>query len=101
MPLMDKVNVVSYFDRKSYFYPDSPSAYQITQLYRPVVESGELYIDLKGGGRKRVGISQAHLEADAGKSIHDGDISKVDLNRAGTPLMEIVSSPDMRSADER
>jgi len=95
-----KVNEISYFDRKSYFYPDSPSAYQITQLYKPVVKDGELFIDLKGGTKKRVGINQAHLEADAGKNIHDGEISKVDLNRAGTPLMEIVSAPDLRSADE-
>ncbi len=86
--------------RKSYFYPDSPSAYQITQLYKPVVKDGELFIDLKDGTKKRVAITQAHLEADAGKNIHDGDISKVDLNRAGTPLMEIVSAPDLRGADE-
>ena len=94
------VNHISNFDRKSYFYPDSPSAYQITQLYRAVVQNGELFIDLEDGTKKRVGITQAHLEADAGKNIHDGDISKVDLNRAGTPLMEIVSEPDMRSANE-
>ncbi len=94
------VNHISNFDRKSYFYPDSPSAYQITQLYRPIVQNGELFIDLKDGSKKRIGITQAHLEADAGKNIHDGNISKVDLNRAGTPLMEIVSEADMRSADE-
>ncbi len=94
------VNHISNFDRKSYFYPDSPSAYQITQLYRAVVQNGELFIDLDNGTKKRIGITQAHLEADAGKNIHDGDISKVDLNRAGTPLMEIVSEPDMRSASE-
>jgi len=94
------VNKISYFDRKSYFYPDSPSAYQITQLYRPIVKDGELFIDLDDGTKKRIGINQAHLEADAGKNIHDGEISKVDLNRAGTPLMEIVSAPDLRSADE-
>ena len=94
------VNHISNFDRKSYFYPDSPSAYQITQLYRPIVQNGGLFIDLKDGSKKRIGITQAHLEADAGKNIHDGNISKVDLNRAGTPLMEIVSEADMRSADE-
>ena len=94
------VNHISNFDRKSYFYPDSPSAYQITQLYRAIVQNGELFIDLDDGTKKRVGITQAHLEADAGKNIHDGDISKIDLNRAGTPLMEIVSEPDMRSANE-
>ena len=94
------VNHISNFDRKSYFYPDSPSAYQITQLYRAIVQDGELFIDLDNGNKKRIGIIQAHLEADAGKNIHDGDISKVDLNRAGTPLMEIVSQADMRSASE-
>ena len=94
------INKVSYFDRKSYFYPDSPSAYQITQLYTPVVEHGRLRIDLEDGSHKTVRINRAHIEADAGKNIHDGDISKVDLNRAGTPLLEIVSEPDMRSAEE-
>lgn len=94
------VNKTSYFDRKSYFYPDSPSAYQITQLYTPVVEHGELEIDFEDGSHKTIRINRAHIEADAGKNIHDGDISKVDLNRAGTPLLEIVSEPDMRSAEE-
>ncbi|MBU0632278.1 Asp-tRNA(Asn)/Glu-tRNA(Gln) amidotransferase subunit GatB [bacterium] len=94
------INRTSYFDRKSYFYPDSPSAYQITQLYTPVVEHGKLEIDFEDGSKKIIGINRAHIEADAGKNIHDGDISKVDLNRAGTPLLEIVSEPDMRSADE-
>jgi len=94
------VNHSSNFDRKSYFYPDSPLAYQITQLHKAVVQKGEIFIDLADGTQKRVGMTQAHLEADAGKNIHDGAISKVDLNRAGTPLLEIVSEPDMRSADE-
>jgi aspartyl-tRNA(Asn)/glutamyl-tRNA(Gln) amidotransferase subunit B len=94
------VNLNSKFDRKSYFYPDSPSAYQITQLYKAIVQNGEIFIDLEDGTQKRVGIIQAHLEADAGKNIHDGNISKVDLNRAGTPLLEIVSQPDMRNANE-
>ena len=94
------INKVSYFDRKSYFYPDSPSAYQITQLYTPVIEHGKLRIDLEEGSHKIVRINRAHIEADAGKNIHDGEISKVDLNRAGTPLLEIVSEPDMRSAEE-
>ena len=84
------------FFRKNYFYPDSPSAYQISQLYQPIVENG--FIELDSG--KKVKIDRAHLEADAGKNIHDGDISKVDLNRAGTPLLEIVSEPDMRSSEE-
>ncbi|HFS85277.1 MAG TPA: Asp-tRNA(Asn)/Glu-tRNA(Gln) amidotransferase subunit GatB [Epsilonproteobacteria bacterium] len=90
----------SNFDRKSYFYPDSPMAYQITQLHNAIVQNGELSIDLDDGSQKRVSITQAHLEADAGKNIHEGDHSKVDLNRAGTPLLEIVSGPDMRSAEE-
>jgi aspartyl-tRNA(Asn)/glutamyl-tRNA(Gln) amidotransferase subunit B len=94
------INRTSYFDRKSYFYPDSPSAYQITQLYTPVVEHGKLRIDFEDGTHKTIRINRAHIEADAGKNIHDGDISKVDLNRAGTPLLEIVSEPDMRSAEE-
>lgn len=94
------VNHSSNFDRKSYFYPDSPSAYQITQLHKAIVQNGELFIDMENGEQKRVSITQAHLEADAGKNIHDGNHSKVDLNRAGTPLMEIVSGPDMRSSDE-
>ncbi len=94
------INRTSYFDRKSYFYPDSPSAYQITQLYTPVVEHGKLQIDFEDGSHKIIRINRAHIEADAGKNMHDGPISKVDLNRAGTPLLEIVSEPDLRSADE-
>ncbi len=94
------INQVSYFDRKSYFYPDSPSAYQITQLYTPVVEHGKLRIDFEDGSNKTIRINRAHIEADAGKNIHEGDISKVDLNRAGTPLLEIVSEPDMRNSEE-
>lgn len=95
-----KINQTSYFDRKSYFYPDSPSAYQITQFYTPIVEHGKLRIDFEDGSHKTIRINRAHIEADAGKNIHDGPISKVDLNRAGTPLLEIVSEPDMRSAEE-
>ncbi|WP_373030829.1 Asp-tRNA(Asn)/Glu-tRNA(Gln) amidotransferase subunit GatB, partial [Sulfurovum sp.] len=94
------VNHSSIFDRKSYFYPDSPSAYQITQLTKAIVQKGEVFIDLADGTQKRIGMTQAHLEADAGKNMHEGDHSKVDLNRAGTPLLEIVSDPDMRSSDE-
>jgi len=94
------VNHTSNFDRKSYFYPDSPSAYQITQLTKAIVQKGEVFIDLADGTQKRIGMTQAHLEADAGKNIHESDYSKVDLNRAGTPLLEIVSDPDMRSSDE-
>jgi aspartyl-tRNA(Asn)/glutamyl-tRNA(Gln) amidotransferase subunit B len=94
------INRTSFFDRKSYFYPDSPSAYQITQLYTPVVEHGHLEIDFEDGSHKTIRINRAHIEADAGKNIHEGEYSKVDLNRAGTPLLEIVSEPDMRSAEE-
>jgi aspartyl-tRNA(Asn)/glutamyl-tRNA(Gln) amidotransferase subunit B len=94
------INRTSFFDRKSYFYPDSPSAYQITQLYTPVVEHGKLQIDFDDGSHKMIRINRAHIEADAGKNIHEGDISKVDLNRAGTPLLEIVSEPDMCNEDE-
>ncbi len=95
-----KINKTSYFDRKSYFYPDSPLAYQITQLYTPVLEHGELRIDFEDGTHKNIRVNRAHIEADAGKNIHEGAISKVDLNRAGTPLLEIVSEPDLSSADE-
>lgn len=94
------VNKRSIFNRKSYFYPDSPMAYQISQFDIPIVGEGALHIDFDDGTTKEIGITRAHLEADAGKSMHEGVLSKVDLNRAGTPLLEIVSEPDMRSADE-
>ena len=94
------INRTSFFDRKSYFYPDSPTAYQITQLYTPIVEHGNLTVDFEDGSQKTIRINRAHIESDAGKNIHEGPISKVDLNRAGTPLVEIVSEPDMRSAEE-
>ncbi len=90
----------SIFNRKNYFYPDLPKGYQISQFEIPIVEGGELHIDFDDGSSKRIGITRAHLEEDAGKSIHEGAESKVDLNRAGTPLLEIVSDPDMRSSDE-
>ena len=93
------VNQKSMFDRKNYFYPDLPKAYQISQWTIPIVERGELIIDA-GKGEKRVGITRAHLEEDAGKNTHGATSSFVDLNRAGTPLLEIVSEPDMRSSDE-
>ena len=94
------VNKKSIFNRKSYFYPDSPMAYQISQFDIPIVGAGELFIDLEDGSTKKIGITRAHLEADAGKNMHEGAVSKVDLNRAGTPLLEIVSDPDMRSSEE-
>ncbi|NPA73275.1 MAG: Asp-tRNA(Asn)/Glu-tRNA(Gln) amidotransferase subunit GatB [Epsilonproteobacteria bacterium] len=94
------VHQKSVFNRKNYFYPDLPKGYQISQFEIPIVENGELYIDFKDGTKKRIGITRAHLEEDAGKNIHEDGYSKVDLNRAGTPLLEIVSEPDIRSIEE-
>lgn len=92
----------SVFARKNYFYPDLPKGYQISQLELPIVEHGEIHIIGVDGVEKRIGITRAHLEEDAGKSIHEGlDASSgIDLNRAGTPLLEIVSEPDLRSAKD-
>jgi aspartyl-tRNA(Asn)/glutamyl-tRNA(Gln) amidotransferase subunit B len=92
----------SVFARKNYFYPDLPKGYQISQYELPIVEHGELFISDDDGNEKRIGITRAHLEEDAGKSTHEGlgEFSGIDLNRAGTPLLEIVSEPDMRSAKE-
>jgi aspartyl-tRNA(Asn)/glutamyl-tRNA(Gln) amidotransferase subunit B len=92
----------SVFARKNYFYPDLPKGYQISQYELPIVEHGELFITDADGNDKRIGITRAHLEEDAGKSIHEGldTSSGIDLNRAGTPLLEIVSEPDIRSAKE-
>ena len=98
--LNSKINQVSIFNRKNYFYPDLPTGYQISQLEIPVVGLGELTIDFPDGRSKTIGVTRAHLENDAGKNIHSGNHSQVDLNRAGTPLLEIVSEPDMRSAEE-
>src|SRR5262245_42518117 len=92
----------SVFARKNYFYPDLPKGYQISQYELPIVQHGTLEIVLDDGARKTVGITRAHLEEDAGKSLHEDfhGLSGMDLNRAGTPLLEIVSEPDMRSAKE-
>jgi aspartyl-tRNA(Asn)/glutamyl-tRNA(Gln) amidotransferase subunit B len=92
----------SVFARKNYFYPDLPKGYQISQYELPVVHGGKLEIVLEDGTRKTIGITRAHLEEDAGKSLHEDfhGLSGIDLNRAGTPLLEIVSEPDMRSAKE-
>ena len=92
----------SVFARKNYFYPDLPKGYQISQYELPVVQKGQLTIDLDDGTSKVIGITRAHLEEDAGKSLHEDfhGLSGIDLNRAGTPLLEIVSEPDMRSAKE-
>lgn len=98
--LKSKINQKSIFNRKNYFYPDLPSGYQISQFEVPVVGLGELTIDFPDGRQKTIGVTRAHLENDAGKNIHSGNASQVDLNRAGTPLLEIVSEPDMRSAEE-
>ena len=90
------------FARKHYFYPDLPKGYQISQFELPIVEHGHVDIELKDGSTKRIGVTRAHLEEDAGKSMHEGfgTGSGIDLNRAGTPLIEIVSEPDIRSAAE-
>ena len=92
----------SVFARKNYFYPDLPKGYQISQYELPVVQKGQLTIDLEDGTSKVIGITRAHLEEDAGKSLHEDfhGLSGIDLNRAGTPLLEIVSEPDLRSAKE-
>lgn len=90
------------FDRKNYFYPDNPQNYQISQLYLPICRNGGVEIETEEGGTKTVGIHEIHMEEDAGKLIHDEweDCSLVDYNRSGVPLIEIVSEPDMRSAEE-
>jgi aspartyl-tRNA(Asn)/glutamyl-tRNA(Gln) amidotransferase subunit B len=100
--LKAKINRRSSFDRKNYFYPDLPQGYQISQYKSPIVGEGEIQVDLTPDHSIRVGIERLHLEQDAGKSLHDQSptMSFVDLNRSGVALMEIVSKPDLRSADE-
>ncbi len=97
-----RINLRSVFDRKNYFFPDLPAGYQISQYKDPIVGEGEVEVDLEGGVTRKIGIERLHLEQDAGKSLHDQHPSQtyVDLNRSGVALMEIVSRPDMRSADE-
>ena len=97
-----QINKRSIFDRKNYFYPDLPQGYQISQFTQPIVGKGSIQIDLKDGTSKKIGITRLHLEQDAGKSVHDVEPSKsyIDLNRSGIALMEIVSEPDIRSAEE-
>ena len=92
----------SVFARKNYFYPDLPKGYQISQFEAPIVGRGQIDIELEDGGLKRIGVTRAHLEEDAGKSVHEGfgNFTRIDLNRAGTPLLEIVSEPELRSARE-
>ena len=97
-----QINLTSVFDRKNYFYPDLPQGYQISQFTKPVVGQGMIIIDLADGTSREVGITRLHLEQDAGKSLHDQHpkMTFIDLNRSGQALMEIVSEPDMRSAEE-
>ena len=96
------INRFSVFDRKNYFYPDLPKGYQISQFQHPIVGRGLIEVPLEGGGSVEVGITRAHLEEDAGKSIHDAFPGEtgIDLNRAGTPLLEVVSEPDLRSPEQ-
>ena len=97
-----EITPLSVFARKNYFYPDLPKGYQISQMDHPIVGKGELTIELEDGSVKVIGVTRAHLEEDAGKSLHEDfhGMTGIDLNRAGTPLLEIVSEPDMRSAKE-
>ncbi len=97
-----EIGRISIFDRKNYFYPDLPKGYQTSQLDHPIVGKGKLVIDLEDGTQKTIGVTRAHMEEDAGKSLHEDfhGRSGIDLNRAGTPLLEIVSEPDLRSAKE-
>ena len=97
-----EIGLRSVFDRKNYFYPDLPKGYQISQFQEPIVGRGHFDIQLEDGSVRRIGITRAHLEEDAGKSLHEDfhDQTGIDLNRAGTPLLEIVSEPDLRSAEE-
>ena len=97
-----EINRVSIFDRKNYFYPDLPQGYQISQYKQPIVGKGRIIIESAAGAQREIGITRLHLEQDAGKSLHDQDPTKsyIDLNRSGCALMEIVSEPDLRSAEE-
>ena len=100
--LKAQINLRSAFDRKNYFYPDNPQGYQISQLYHPLVGEGEVLVEMAPGVARKVRIERIHVEQDAGKSIHDMDpnMSFIDLNRTGVPLMEIVSRPDIRGPEE-
>ena len=97
-----EINLVSIFDRKNYFYPDLPQGYQISQYSDPIVGRGDLLVEVDSGYTRKIGITRLHLEQDAGKSMHDQHPNKtfVDLNRSGIALMEIVTEPDLRSAEE-
>ncbi len=100
--LAAEINLVSVFDRKNYFYADLPAGYQISQYTRPIVGKGTITLDMPDGSTREIGITRLHLEQDAGKSLHDQhpQLTYIDLNRAGIALMEIVSEPDMRDAEE-
>ncbi len=102
LALNAKINLTSVFERKNFFYPDMPQGYQISQYLKPIVGEGTIVLDLADGAAKEVGIERLHLEQDAGKSLHDRHPGRtyIDLNRSGVTLMEIVSKPDMRSAEE-
>ncbi len=102
LALNAEINLTSVFERKNYFYPDLPQGYQISQYLQPIVGEGTIELDLPDGATKRVGIERLHMEQDAGKSLHDQHpaLTYIDLNRAGVTLMEIVSKPDMGSAEE-
>ena len=105
MALHCQINETSVFARKNYFYPDLPKGYQISQFDKPLGEHGWIDVPASSGGTKRIGITRLHMEEDAGKSMHEGfhdsrESTYIDLNRCGTPLVEIVSEPDIRSADE-
>ena len=97
-----QINLDSIFDRKNYFYPDLPKGYQISQFATPIVGAGTITLTLEDGQTRTIGVTRAHLEEDAGKSVHDlfPGQTGIDLNRTGTPLLEVVSDPDMRSAAE-
>src|SRR4051812_34887304 len=95
-----EINRTNVFARKNYFYPDLPKGYQISQLESPICQHGWLEITLKDSAKKRIRIERIHMEEDAGKNVHHSGYSLVNLNRAGTPLVEIVSSPDLRSSEE-
>jgi aspartyl/glutamyl-tRNA(Asn/Gln) amidotransferase, B subunit len=99
LALHAQVEPHTHFDRKNYFYPDNPKAYQITQSDKPIAHDGWIEIDVDGE-KKRIGIAEMHIEEDAGKNTHERDYSYVDLNRQGTPLIEIVSKPEIASPDE-
>ncbi|MBF0627096.1 MAG: Asp-tRNA(Asn)/Glu-tRNA(Gln) amidotransferase subunit GatB [Magnetococcales bacterium] len=102
LALNGEIRARNEFARKNYFYPDLPAGYQISQFELPIVEQGYLMVELEGGERRRIGITRAHMEVDAGKNLHEGIVgaSWVDLNRTGTPLLEIVTEPDLRSSVE-